>query len=153
MTVAAIIILVAYIAYAIYKTREIPLCLSDTAYTIGKHTFAVTMLTICALLWCPMLSVTADEWQFLVFLSFTGIAMMAVSPYRDNKITRNIHYVGTLLAMLCVLALWVVKGYWGVPIAVIFAALVYPTKHWLLIVELLMFVVAFVLPFVLTHNS
>lgn len=151
MTVAAIIILVAYIAYAIYKTREIPLCLSDTAYTVGKHTFAVTMLTICALLWCPLMSATQDKWQFLVFLSFVGIAMMAVSPYRDDAITRNIHYVGTLLAMLCVLALWLTHGYWQLPIAVVSIGMILPciTRWWLLIVELLMFVVAFVL----THNS
>lgn len=145
MTIAAIIILVAYLAYAIHKTRSIPNCLSDTAYTVGKNIFAVTMMAICALMWCPLLNALQEDWQWLVFLSVVGIAAMAVSPYREDKITHNIHYAGTLLSMLCVLGMWLTKGIWQIPFVVVATSMLLPciTRKWLLIVELLMFSLAF----------
>lgn len=140
MTIAAIIILVAYLAYAYYKVG-IPYCLSDTAYTVGKGIFASTMIAVAACLWLPMLNTTADEWQFLVFLSFAGIAILAVSPYKDSDFNYRLHYIGTCIAMVAVLSLWAARGAWVVPIATISAGLALRaiTGKWLLWVELMMF--------------
>lgn len=145
MTIAAIIILVAYLAYAYYKVG-IPYCLSDTAYTVGKGIFASTMIAVAACLWLPMLNTTADEWQFLVFLSFVGIAILAVSPYKDSDFNYRLHYVGTCIAMVAVLSLWAAKGAWIVPIATISAGLALRaiTDKWLLWVELMMFTLAII---------
>ena len=143
MTIAAIIILVAYLIYAYCKVG-IPYCLSDTAYTVGKGIFASAMIAVGACLWLPMMSATADEWQFLVFISFAGIAILAVSPYKDSDFNYKLHYVGTCIAMVAVLSLWAARGAWVVSIAVISAGLALRaiTDKWLLWVELMMFTLA-----------
>lgn len=143
MTIAATIILIAYLAYAHSKVG-IPYCLSDTAYTVGKGVFASAMIAVAACLWLPMIEATADKWQYLIFLSFAGIAILAVSPYKDSDFNYRLHYIGTCIAMVAVLSLWVVKGAWVVPIATISAGLALRaiTDKWLLWVELLMFTLA-----------
>lgn len=142
MTIIATIILIAYLAYAYCKVG-IPYCLSDTAYTIGKGVFASAMIAVAACLWLPMIEATADEWQFLVFLAFAGIAILAVSPYKDSGFNYRLHYVGTCTAMVAVLSLWAVRGVWIVPIATISAGLALRaiTDKWLLWVELMMFAI------------
>lgn len=143
MTIIATIILIAYLAYAYCKVG-IPYCLSDTAYTIGKGVFASAMIAVAACLWFPLMEATADEWQFLVFLSFAGIAILAVSPYKDSDFNYRLHYVGTCIAMVAVLSLWAVRGELVVPIATISAGLTFKaiTDKWLLWVELMMFTLA-----------
>ena len=143
MTIIATIILIAYLAYAYCKVG-IPYCLSDTAYTVGKGIFASTMIAVAACLWLPMLEATADEWQFLVFLSFAGIAILAVSPYKDSDFNYRLHYVGTCIAMVAVLSLWAARGVWIVPIATISLGFTLRaiTDKWLLLVELMMFALA-----------
>ena len=143
MTIAATIILIAYLAYAYCKVG-IPYCLSDTAYTVGKGVFASVMIAVAACLWLPMLNTTADKWQFLVFLSIVGIAILVVSPYKDSDFNYKLHYVGTCIAMVAVLSLWVVRGVWIVPISAISAGLtlIAITYKWLLWVELMMFTLA-----------
>ena len=145
MTIIATIILIAYLAYAYCKVG-IPYCLSDTAYTVGKGIFASTMIAVAACLWLPMLEATADEWQFLVFLSFAGIAILAVSPYKDSGFNYKLHYVGTCITMVAVLSLWAVRGVWIVPISAISAGLELRilTDKWLLWVELMMFTLAII---------
>lgn len=143
MTIIATIILVAYLAYAYCKVG-IPYCLSDTAYTVGKGIFASAMIAVAICLWLPMLNTTADKWQFLVFLSFAGIAILAVSPYKDSDFNYKLHYVGTCITMVAVLSLWVMRGELVVPIASISLGLTLReiTDKWLLWVELLMFTLA-----------
>ena len=145
MTIIATIILVAYLAYAYCKVG-IPYCLSDTAYTVGKGIFASAMIAVAACLWLPMLNTTADKWQFLVFLSFAGIAILAVSPYKDSDFNYRLHYVGTCIAMAAVLSLWAVRGVCIVPIATISLGLTLReiTDKWLLWVELMMFALAII---------
>ena len=143
MTIIATIILIAYIAYAYCKVG-IPYCLSDTAYTVGKGIFASAMIAVAICLWLPMLNTTADKWQFLVFLSFAGIAILAVSPYKDSDFNYRLHYVGTCITMVAVLSLWAVRGVCIVPVSAISAGLTLRviTYKWLLWVELMMFTLA-----------
>lgn len=143
MTIIATIILVAYLAYAYCKVG-IPYCLSDTAYTVGKGIFASAMIAVAACLWLPMIESTTDEWQFLVFLSFAGIAILAVSPYKDSNFNYRLHYVGTCITMVAVLSLWAVRGVCIVPITTISLGLTLReiTDKWLLWVELMMFTLA-----------
>ena len=143
MTIIATIILIAYLAYAYCKVGT-PYCLSDTAYTVGKGIFASAMIAVAICLWLPMLITTADKWQFLVFLSFAGIAILAVSPYKDSNFNYMLHYVGTCIAMVAVLSLWAVRGVWIVPISAISAGVTLRaiTYKWLLWVELMMFALA-----------
>ena len=143
MTIIATIILIAYLAYAYCKVG-IPYCLSDTAYTVGKGIFASAMIAVAACLWLPMIEATADKWQYLVFLSFAGIAILAVSPYKDSDFNYRLHYIGTCIAMVAVLSLWVMRGELIVPIATISAGLALEaiTAKWLLWVELMMFTLA-----------
>ena len=145
MTIIATIILVAYLAYAYCKVG-IPYCLSDTAYTVDKGIFASTMIAVAICLWLPMLNATADKWQFLVFLSFAGIAILALSPYKDSDFNYKLHYIGTCITMVAVLSLWVMRGELVVPIATISLGLTLReiTDKWLLWVELMMFALAII---------
>lgn len=140
IVIIAIVILIVYLVYAYYKVG-IPYCLSDTAYTVGKGIFATAMIATAACLWLPLMNVTPDKYQYLVFLAFAGIAILAVSPYKDSEFNYKLHYVGTCLAMMAVLSLWVVKGELVVPIATISLAITLReiTDKWLLWVELMMF--------------
>ena len=145
MKIIATIILIAYLAYAYCKVG-LPYCLSDTAYTVGKGIFASAMIAVAVCLWLPMIEATADEWQFLVFLSFAGIAILAVSPYKDSDFNYKLHYIGTCIAMVAGLSLWAARGAWVVPIATISAGLALRaiTDKWLLWVELMMFTLAII---------
>lgn len=143
MMIIATIILITYLAFAHSKVG-IPYCLSDTTYTVGKGIFASAMIAVAACLWLPMMEATEDEWKFLVFLSFAGIAILAVSPYKDSDFNYRLHYIGTCIAMVAVLSLWAAGGAWVVPIATISAGLALRaiTDKWLLWVELIMFTLA-----------
>lgn len=143
MTIIATIILVAYLAYSYCKVGT-PYCLSDTAYTVGKGIFASAMIAVAVCLWLPMIEATADKWQFLVFLSFAGIAILAISPYKDSDFNYRLHYVGTCITMVAVLSLWAVRGVCIVPVSAISAGLALRviTDKWLLWVELMMFMLA-----------
>ena len=143
MTILSAIILTAYLVY-VYSKVGVPNCLSDTAYSVSKPLFAVTMITVSALMWLPLMEATADKWQYLVFLSFAGIAILAVSPYKDSDFNYKLHYVGTCIAMVAVLNLWAVRGVWIVPISAIsvWLELRAITDKWLLWVELMMFTLA-----------
>lgn len=140
MMILSVITLIAYLVY-VYCKVGVPNCLSDTAYTVGKGIFASTMIAVAACLWLPMMEATADEWQFLVFLSFAGIAILAVSPYKDSDFNYKLHYAGTCIAMVAVLSLWAARGAWVAPIATISAGLALRaiTDKWLLWMELMMF--------------
>ena len=140
MIVIAIIILIAYLIYAYCKVG-IPYCLSDTAYTVGKGIFASAMIATAACMWFPLVNSTSDEWQFVVFLAFAGIAILAVSPYKDSDFNYKLHYVGTCMAMLAVIALYCIKGSFEIlaAVAVIVVILYNVTDKWLLWTELIMF--------------
>ena len=143
MMILSAIILTAYLVY-VYCKVGVPNCLSDTAYSVSKPLFAATMIAVATCLWLPLIHATADMWLFLVFLSFAGIAILAVSPYKDSDFNYRLHYVGTCIAMVAVLSLWVTRGELVVPIAVISAGLALRaiTDKWLLWVELMMFTLA-----------
>ena len=143
MTIIATIILIAYLAYAYCKVGT-PYCLSDTAYTVGKGIFASAIIAVASCLWLPLMEATADEWQFLVFLSFEGIAILVISPYKDSDFNYRLHYVGTCITMLAVLSLWAVRGVCIVPASAISAGVTLRaiTYKWLLWVELMMFTLA-----------
>lgn len=143
MTILATIILIAYLAYAYCKVG-IPYCLSDMAYTVGKGIFASAMIAVAACLWLPLMEATEDKWKFLVFLSFAGIAILDVSPYKDSDFNYKLHYIGTCITMVAVLSLWAARGAWIVPIATISLGLTLReiTDKWLLWVELTMFTLA-----------
>ena len=143
MMILSAIILTAYLVY-VYCKVGVPNCISDTAYSVSKPLFAVTMITVSALLWLPLIHATADMWLFLVFLSFAGIAILAVSPYKDSDFNYRLHHIGTCTAMVAVLSLWTVRGELVVPIATISSGLTLRaiTAKWLLWVELMMFTLA-----------
>lgn len=140
MTILSAIILTAYLVY-VYCKVGVPNCLSDTAYSVSKPLFAVTMIAVSALLWLPLIHTTSDMWLFLVFLAQAGMVGMAVSPYKEDWVTHNVHYACTLLSVVCTLSLWAVKGLWQVPVAAILIAIAMwlTMRKWMLFAELLAF--------------
>ena len=140
MMILSAIILTAYLVY-VYCKVGVPNCLSDTAYTVGKGIFASAMIAVSALLWLPLIHATADMWLFLVFLAEAGMVGMAVSPYKEDWVTHNVHYACTLLSVVCTLSLWAVKGLWQVPVAAILLAVAMwlTMRKWMLFAELLAF--------------
>lgn len=99
---ATIIALISAMIIAIYtfvmvkKMGRVPYSLSETYYRLEhKKWFGAAMILTGFTFMVSALTVTPEYYQFLVFLSFIGMIMIALSPNFTEKKDAVIHYIGT----------------------------------------------------------
>ena len=98
-TVIAALTAVAYVTYAIIKSKGIPDSISATAYAIKyKKTFTAAMMGVSGLILPELLTDSSDNTKFLAFLSVVGLMMVGLTPDYRTKTQGTLHYIGAFLA-------------------------------------------------------
>ena len=96
MFFAAVLVIVAYLAYTIFAFNRIPKSISDTYYQWkdrgAKFMFTAVMWTIAALLLPYWVTVSPDNLQFLPFLSMSGLAFVGAACAFKETLTDSVHY-------------------------------------------------------------
>lgn len=126
------LILAVYTLVMVKKTGKIPYSLSATYYRLEQKKWFVGCMAVAGFTF--MLSAmdkTPDGCQFLIFLTFLGMMLLALSPnFRDRK-EAVLHCSGTAVVLLCTQA-WVACTtpwlllLWLLPVIYIF---LYVGKH------------------------
>lgn len=135
LTLLSLAIFVIYLTLFLRYAGEMPKSLSETYYYLGSvgypeagwrsdfsrlraSIFTAMMWAIAFLLIAPMMDVTPDGLQFLVFLSLAGICFVGAAPEFKEIYEGKVHTASAVIAAVCALA-WVVFVAGGViPIVV-----------------------------------
>lgn len=122
-TIFAIISALTLAIYTVVMTKKmgrLPYSISETFFTLThKKWFGFCMIITGFTFMLSALDATPENWQFLAFLSFIGMLMIALAPNFTEKKEAVIHYIGTAVVLICTQA-WV-----------------YVTHPWILILWLL----------------
>ena len=101
MTMIAAAVAVLYLLHAVitHNNGKIPQSISETSYLTLAHKglFSAIMGVESALLLPTLLDKSAENTQFLGFLSIIGLLMVAASPYYKTE-NRLMHYLGGIVA-------------------------------------------------------
>lgn len=110
----SLIITIIYLAISIYKLKRVPESISDTSYLwTGKiNWFSIYCLLLVGSIFLPWVLITPETYQFICFLSCSGILACGVTPFFKQSFEGKIHYTGGIIAMLCWLIQMVLGGYW-----------------------------------------
>ena len=103
LLIVGLIIFILYNAFFIWLNKGVPESISETSY-ISKNKFGVTwpFTAICFIsavcifpLW---ITVTPEFYQFVVFLSCSGMIFAGCSPLFKEKFEGTIHYTSGMVA-------------------------------------------------------
>lgn len=101
------LILAVYTLVMIRKSGKIPYSLSSTYYRLEQKEWFVGCMSVTGFTYMlSALGKTPDSCQFLVFLTFAGMMLLALSPNFRDKNEAVLHYSGTAVVLLCTQA-WV----------------------------------------------
>ena len=122
MTTLIIISFVIFLAYLIatYAWFGIPYSISDTYYKLEARKpgagwlFSAMCVSVGGLLMPALLDMTADHYQFSVFLACAGLIFVGAAPQFKLSLTNVVHYGSA--AVCCVFSqVWVIlSGCWWV---------------------------------------
>lgn len=101
MAIAAVVIMIAYIAYSIVLHRGVPTSISQTVYDMRNKWTWTAVLGIEAWLIAPsFVEHTSEDTKFLAFFTIVAIGVLAVSPIWMKE--RNmLHNVASVVACVC----------------------------------------------------
>lgn len=121
MFFAAVLVIVAYLAYTIFAFNRIPKSISDTYYQWSergaKYLFTAVMWTIVALLLPYWLVVSPNNLQFLPFLSMSGLGFVGGACAFKETLTDSVHYTSAGLWAGSALLYFILMGNWTAVIA------------------------------------
>lgn len=116
LTLVGFAIFILYIITSVLMFG-IPASISETYYLFESRkrnlgsVFTIMMFSLVFLLISPFLEITPDNWQFLAFLSVTGIAFVGAAPLFKKKGLENIiHTYGAISAAVFSL-IWIFVCY------------------------------------------
>lgn len=109
-----ILLVVAYMAWAVYVTRGIPVSLSATYYALGRWgwVFQAVLFSVGLCLFPLWVGVTDYDW--LAFLSCGGVLFVAAAPAFRLELEGVVHYVSAAVCCVCAVAWQVLDGLWDV---------------------------------------
>lgn len=122
-----------YMLYHVYKCDTDINCLSDIAYDSHYRLFHICVTLMIGFLIPGLISVLDKNWYWLIALSSASLIGVTITPYKDSKLKYHIHLSLALLSMLSVFALWIIHGYWYIPILFCISSL---RSKWLLGLEM-----------------
>lgn len=117
-------------SYKCYKNIE---CLSDIAYDKHSWIFPICLIGIATLLFIGMFTSTVFPINWFCLIPAIAMIIVALTPYKDSLLKYKIHYISSLIAFISILILWILKGYWFIPILFCLASL---RSKWLLGLEM-----------------
>ncbi len=117
LLIVGLIIFVLYNAFFIWLNKGVPESISETSY-ISKNKFGVmwpftAICFISAVCIFPLwITVTQEFYQFVVFLSCSGMIFAGCSPLFKEKFESTIHYTSGMVAFATGLAWLLLMGQW-----------------------------------------
>lgn len=134
LTFISLVLLVAYIVYAIRLIKGIPFSISDTYYQLEKHNhpkwlFQLYMIVPAFLLLPAWLDLPEEHLQFLAFLSCGGLIFVGAAPCFKLELEGKIHYSATIICGISGLAWVCLTGFWLIPL-ILFALGIYFTYRY-----------------------
>ena len=103
MSTLAIISAILFAIYLILMAEfhGVQPSVSDNYY-VSKHpwTFTLAMWTVAFMMLPPMLSATAEAFQFTAFLSCAGIAFVGAAAAYRQSLSNTVHTIGAVIAAL-----------------------------------------------------
>jgi len=101
MAIAAVVIMIAYLAYSIVLHRGVPTSISQTVYDMRNKWTWTAVLGIEAWLIAPVfVEQTSENTKFLAFLTVVAIGVLAVSPLWMKE-RNTLHNAATIVACVC----------------------------------------------------
>ena len=103
MLFLSIVILFAYLGFAIYKQPGIPHSISMTYYLLPEKyswIFRVVMIFVPALILPVWLGVSEDNLRFLTFLGCSGMMFVGCAPNLQVVLENKIHNIAAVICCL-----------------------------------------------------
>lgn len=153
MILVSMLILVAYLAFAIAKTGW-PYSISETYYRLkaagykeGLFTLALTGVAMTAIV--PLIEATPEKWKFLAFMMCAGIMFVAFAPQFARRLDNWVHYIATGVSGISSM-IWccVAFRYGWIPLVLALGVVIYPIVKnrvkWLFWIEIAVFAAVYV---------
>lgn len=127
LVVISLLLLTAYIAYAVSVIKGIPSSVSDTYYQLGRRgrkrwLFQLAMILPAMLLLPAWLECSGENIQCLAFLSCGGLMFVGAAPCFKLELEGRIHYSATVVCGISAI-LWIcLSGMWYIPLAAVLIA-------------------------------
>lgn len=135
-----IIIALAGVGYAIYRTKEIPESVSTIAYIMPHWAFSV-WIALTGLSTLPfVLESLPNGWQWVGFLSVVGLLIVASSSYYKTE-EKTLHWVGGILCAVCALIVVAIARPWLLLLWIPFfiALMKWPNGQWFFWCEVMVY--------------
>lgn len=151
LTLISLVLLGAYVAYAVSVIKGVPWSVSDTYYQLAKRgrakwLFQLAMIVPAMLLLPAWLERSPEHLQFLAFLSCAGLIFVGAAPCFKLELEGRIHYAATAICGISSV-IWVcLMGMWYVPAALFAAAICWMIKYqrWMFWIEVAAFVSTYI---------
>lgn len=95
------LIFVLYLIFALRYSGKVPPSLSETYYILPgnwRHCFTGMMWSVSFLLLPVAFKVTAEVWQFLIFLALAAICFVGAAPEFHEKTEGRVHTISAYIA-------------------------------------------------------
>ena len=116
LALLSIFLVGGYIVAGWHKNGRTPISVSSIAYILPRGAFSIVMSLYTMLAIPRTLEALPSEWEFLGFLCFVGIFLVAASPYFRTE-WRAVHYAGGFLfgvlsqVVVAIVLPWVLIGW------------------------------------------
>lgn len=148
--IASLFLLAAYIGYAV-GACGVPWSLSDTYYQFKRHgrpawLFQVAMIVPAMLLVPVWIECSAENLQFLAFLSCGGLMFVGSAPLFKEEFQGRVHYTGTAISGIAAILWLCLSEMWWLPATTFPVAGIIMLRYrkWLFWAEMAAFVCAYV---------
>lgn len=108
---------IVYNIYAIVVNKGIPESISSTSYVFhenGKkyYYFSIYCILTAFSLLPIWLNISNEKYEFLAFISCSGIMFAGVTPFFKEDFNKQIHYTAGILAVVSYLIWMILSGYY-----------------------------------------
>lgn len=142
LTLISLVILTAYVAYAVIVIKSVPWSISDTYYQLEKRNrpkwlFQLSMIVPAIVLLPAWLDVSPEGIQFLTFLSCAGLVFVGTAPCFKLNLDGKVHYVATAICGLSAIIWTCLIGLWYIPVLLLALAVILMCKYrkWMFWIE------------------
>lgn len=124
LLILGLINFIFYNGLMIYLNKGVlPESISDTAYIqqklfSGNKQFTLFCIVSALCIFPTWIGITPDVFQFLVFLSCSGMIFAGLTPLFKLKEEGIIHYTSGVVAFITALIWLAIFGYWGTIISI-----------------------------------
>lgn len=110
------IITIIYNTYIIIKNKNVPESISETSYIFhrlnGKYYLFTCYCFLVTIILLPIwLNFSNEDYQFLVFLSCSGILFAGITAFFKEDFQKTIHYTSGIIAVITYIIWLILSGF------------------------------------------